>query len=905
MIKHVFLYAIFTMLFSPTFLMANSSKILISEFMAVNSNSIVDGDGDHSDWIELYNNTSNSIDLKGWFLTDKADNLKKWEFPSVVIAKGAYLVIFASEKDTTDSNKSLHTNFKLSGSGEYLAICEPDSTISYAYSPLFPSQGQDVSYGIYKGEEVYFTTSTPGTENLSNDVPFAPNFSSTRGFYKSALDVTLSSPTVNCPIYYTLDGTRPSKTTGKLYSTPIHISKTTPLSAVAINTSNQSSEIITNTYWFVDDILKQSATPAGYPLDWKQESSSTTIEADYEMDPEVCNSSDYKDVMEEALTSIPSMNIVTTKGYLFSDANDDNNGGIYIYTGKPSGVGRSWVRPTSVEYYDPSTGKDFQLNCQLKLHGGNSRNPANSNKHGFELAFTSAYGPSKLNFNLFDEKDATNEFNSLVLRSGYNYSWTLMSDFYPNHFTQRENAQYLQDPWAKTTQMAMGKTSGHQRFVHLYINGLYWGLYNVAEEYTNDFMESYMKGDEADFDIIKEKQEAVSGNIVAFNDLNDQMNSDLANNSAYQKLQGNNPDGTVNTTYANLLDVDNYIDYMLLNYYIGNLDWNKNNWTMARNRVSNKAGFRFLCWDAETTMTDINTDLVSASADDKNPAAFIKYLIENNDFKVLMADRVQKHLINEGGALTPSVASERYVELANIIDKPIIGESARWGDCSAAKILYTKNDDWLPRKKELLDTYFPYRSEIVIEQLKKQGYFPSVDAPEFTHNGGVIASRIDLGISSNKGVIYYTTDGSDPRTSSTGAVASTATRYTDLVAVNSSVTVKARSKYSSEWSAITKAKFVYDINNATNLYIKDQLALSSYPNPFKEATSIKISVPVAGNLEVDIYSIDGRLIENIFQGEAHGGDKTITWSAQGITAGVYICQITYQGENYYLKLMKN
>jgi len=117
--------------------------------MAINTNSIVDGDAEHSDWIEPYNNTDGDINLTGWYLTDKADNLKKWQFPSGTIAKGGYLIVFASEKNKTDAANYLHTNFKLSGSGEFLAVCEPDSTISSSYSPAFSAQRQDVSDGFY------------------------------------------------------------------------------------------------------------------------------------------------------------------------------------------------------------------------------------------------------------------------------------------------------------------------------------------------------------------------------------------------------------------------------------------------------------------------------------------------------------------------------------------------------------------------------------------------------------------------------------------------------------------------------------------------------------------------------------------------------------------------------------
>jgi hypothetical protein len=885
----------------PKLLFADSNKIIISEFMALNSNSIVDEDMDHSDWIELYNNSGSTIDLSGWFLSDNAGNLKEWQFPAVTFPKGGYLVVFASGKNRVDSAKKLHTNFKLSGSGEFLAISEPDSTISCAFSPRFPAQRQDVSYGYYQGQPVYFTTATPGTENVAGSLPFAPSFSISRGFYSAPISVSLSLSGGDGSIYYTLDGTRPTRETGTLYTAPISVSTTTPLSAVTINPAGLLSEVITNTYIYPVDVVKQPAAPEGYPSDWKQAALTTTIKADYEMDPDICNSADYKMLMENSLKSIPSVSIVTNKGYLFSDVNNATTGGIYIYTGRPTNTGADWVRPTSVEYYDPATGKQFQLNCELKLHGGNSRIQANCLKHGFELGFKSAYGPSKLNFDIFEEKKSVKEFNSLVLRGGYNYTWA------KNAASQQAAAQYIQDSWTKTTQLDMGYPSAHERFVHLYINGLYWGLYNVTEQYDEDFMESYLGGDKTEYDVVKEQQftTPTAGTLVAWKSLLSQVQTDsIATNVNYQKLQGRNPDGTMNPAISNLLDVDNYIDYMLLNYYLGNLDWDKNNWSAGRNFVTNTAGFRFFCWDAETTMTAIGTNMVTAAPTLGNPTAFMPFLKKNPDFLVTLADHIQKQFITEGGALTPKVVADRYKKLADEIDMAIISESARWGDWYNNTGPYTKNANWIPRKNDLLNNYFPYRTDTVIRQLRNAGYFPTVSAPKFSNNGGAISSVINLGMSTNTGTIYYTTDGTDPRTLMSGVVATTAKTYTNAFSVGSSITVKARAKTNKEWSALTEATFVYTAPNAVQLPLADLLACSGYPNPFAGFTRICMTLPADGDLQLDIYSIDGRLVKQLFKDKAPSGNNQFDWAPETAQTGIYICRITYGGQSTYLKLMK-
>ena len=73
--------------------------VLITEFMAANNGPVVDEDGATSDWIEIHNNGTNTVDLFGWFLTDKASQLTQWQFPSTNIAPNAYLLVFASGKN--------------------------------------------------------------------------------------------------------------------------------------------------------------------------------------------------------------------------------------------------------------------------------------------------------------------------------------------------------------------------------------------------------------------------------------------------------------------------------------------------------------------------------------------------------------------------------------------------------------------------------------------------------------------------------------------------------------------------------------------------------------------------------------------------------------------------------------
>src|SRR2546425_799491 len=117
------------------------ADVLISEFMALNNTTLKDQDGQYSDWIELYNSGPDTVNLNGWFLTDNATNLTNWRFPSTDLFAGSYLVVFASGKDRAVSGAQLHTDFKLDGDGEYLALVMPDRvTIASQFAPQFPRQ---------------------------------------------------------------------------------------------------------------------------------------------------------------------------------------------------------------------------------------------------------------------------------------------------------------------------------------------------------------------------------------------------------------------------------------------------------------------------------------------------------------------------------------------------------------------------------------------------------------------------------------------------------------------------------------------------------------------------------------------------------------------------------------------
>jgi len=196
-----------------------NAAVVISEFMASNSATLADEDGEFSDWIELHNNGSSAVNINGWYLTDDDGDLTQWQFPSRTLAPNARLVIFASDKDRRGAE--LHTNFKLGSGGEYLGLIRANgSTVADQYAPEYPPQISDQSYGIpASGPRNFLTTPTPGSANSVAALPRV-TFSPESGVFVNSETITLtptSALQAGQQIHYTVNGADPTS------SSPIYV----------------------------------------------------------------------------------------------------------------------------------------------------------------------------------------------------------------------------------------------------------------------------------------------------------------------------------------------------------------------------------------------------------------------------------------------------------------------------------------------------------------------------------------------------------------------------------------------------------------------------------------------------------------------------------------------------------
>ena len=750
--------------------------VVINEFMAINGSAFLDEDGSSSDWLELFNETGASVDLTGWFLTDDPDTLTRWPIPAVVLDADEYLLVWASAKNRNTPGLPLHANFKLSGGGEYLALVRPGGvTIEHEYSPQFPPQDENISYGLTVDltAERCFKDPTPAGPN--DETPECGNvepvlFSHLRGFYSAPFLLELTTATPGATIRYTLDGNDPALGSHSVYSAPIPVTTTSFVRARATKGDLTPTDSLTHTYLFLDDVVHQSEADLvpPYPTHWTGGAAS-----DYDMDPEVVLSPEYAATIVEDLKAIPTMSIVSGIDDLFGPEN-----GIYLHV---SGHGVKWERPTSMELiYPPAPGEDrtYQINCGIRIQGETSRS-RNLKKHSMRLLFKEIYGPTKMEFPLFEDS-AVSRFDTITLTGGHGNSW-------PGGFS---SAQYIRDTWIKDTQIAMGRLASASTYVHLYLNGMYWGLYRPTERPDASFMAEHLGGEKEEYDALNAGR-VTDGSVDAWSTALDLSREDLSIPANMDAL-------------AEYVDQDSLIDFMVSNIYAANYDWDFKNWYGGRHRVPG-AGYKFFSWDGEETFGSANGNRTKLSNANAPSSLYSSLRKESKEFQVLFGDHLHRHLFN-GGTLTPKAAADRWMTRAREIDRAIVGESARWGD-KARSQPYTRDVEWLIEQNRLLLSFFPARSAVILEQFRKIDLYPEVEAPAMSQFGGDFDQGFALSLSAPAGIMYFTDDGSDPRLPG-GAISPSAELYTGSIPLVGSSRISTRAQSGVEWSALVSADFV-------------------------------------------------------------------------------------------------
>ncbi|MBM3847273.1 MAG: hypothetical protein FJ405_13450, partial [Verrucomicrobia bacterium] len=417
----------------------------------------------------------------------------------------------------------------------------------------------------------------------------------------------------------------------------------------------------------------------------------------------------------------------------------------------------------------PEDNSGFVVDAGLRVQGGgyirslyNYTMPPPHGKYSFRLYFRGEYGQGRLNYPWFPNT-TVDSFDTVVLRAG-----------------QNDNTNpYLRDELARQLASDVGQPASHGTFVNLFLNGVYKGYYNPTERIETEFLQAYHGGVNA-WDVIGSVSELRDGDLVAWSQLMSLVqNRPATNNSNYLAI-------------ASRLDMVNFVDYLLVPIYADTDDWPHNNWRAARERVPG-GKIRFYVWDAEQSFGvahDYNYNTINGQLSNTSPpwgapeiATIFNSLKRHPEFKQIFADRVHKHFFN-GGALTDANIRRTYNLLKDVIAPSISG----FDDSIGA--------NWIPNRRSPLLTH-----------LRAAGFLASTNAPGLNRFGGFVPSGFQLIMTNLFGTIYFTTNGEDPRTPITGAVADGSSTYTQPLTLTTPMVLRARSLSGTNWSALTETSF--------------------------------------------------------------------------------------------------
>lgn len=610
--------------------------------MSSNTSSILDFDGESSDWIEIYNASSQSINLEGYYLSDNPQNLNKWKFPNTEINAKDYLIIWASDKDKVFGNGEIHTNFKIKSSGEEIFLINKNGSSILDQSPaidLLPntSMGRKPNSG---SNWFLFNKPTPEHANTSpafNGIVKSPTFSHKRGFYNSSFNLKLTAENSADKIHYTLDGAEPTINSSS-YSSPININKTTVLRIRVFNAQMLPTPIITNTYIF---------------------------DVNY------------------------SLNVVSL---VTEHSNFWGVDGIYDHA--TSGE----EKPIHVEYFEQNGDKGFNIDGGVKIHAPDGRA-----QQSLRIYAKAKYGNKTIKYNIFDEKNI-DKFTCLVLRNGANDGAQL-------------GKTHIRDPYTHMMFQKIDPKYGIAAYrpVHVYINGNYWGIYNLRERQDADYIEKNYGFKENEIDFLEydyaepQHMKTIAGDWTDFNNLKDFVeNNDLTTESNYNKIK-------------NWMNIENFIDYQIVEIFIGNQDWCNNNIKFWRPKAEGSK-WNWVMWDTDYGLGTYNNDPIGKPEfnffsmamswggwGNNDYTWLLRNLMTNSEFKQQFVSRTLDIL---NSLLKPEYATSQFTNVANGIEQDIQRQLDRWTGT------YAKWEDQLDHTRYFMSNRALYFRNHMAEKLE-------------------------------------------------------------------------------------------------------------------------------------------------------------------------------------------
>jgi len=515
--------------------------LIISEVLNANYSTLRQPDLSYPDWIEIRNRSANAINLSGYGLSKNAKNPAKWTFPDITLGAGEHIVVLASGKNVTDTQKkNLETNFALSGEGESLFLFSPEGELIDKLQ--FGRGHRDVSVGRDDtGTLAYYANPSPGAANTGGARGYAaePIFTVASGVYTSAQSVSIEVP-VGCTVRYTVDGSVPTESS-TLYSGAISVSNNTVLRARSFSSGLQASDVATASYF----IQSGAETMESHATDFAIVS--IAIEPDYMFGPVngiyVAGQrfSEKSEIETDASSFTIDVSARDTNLWAYANFNAQ-------HITHPDPMGLEWERPMHMDLIDENGVLEYEEDAMIRIFGAYSRY---EQQKGLAIVTRSGYGTTALNNKFFENRDYTS-YQSLTLRpSAMDWKMSKIRDILIQGLLE-EHGSIL-------------PTQAYRRAI-VYVNGRYWGIYNIREKVNKHFLAARYNIDPESIDILVGNGTTEAAQIsgtnayleykklidwVAANDLTD------PSNYAYIQTQ---------------VDIENFAEYCAMEVFVGNTD---------------------------------------------------------------------------------------------------------------------------------------------------------------------------------------------------------------------------------------------------------------------------------------------------------------------------------------------
>jgi len=646
---------------------ATAQTVFINEFMSSNTATLADVDGAFSDWIEIHNPGPATVDLTGAWLSDDPLLPLKWQFPQGSVPAGGFLLVWASDKNAVLAGDQLHTNFKIGATGETLLLTAADGLTLLDQAPAMALLA-DQSYGRQPDGSATWAVYPAATPGATNGVPTivapTPLFSVAAGFHAAAFNLELATTDPLATITYTLDGSEPTESSAPYTGLiPIDDRAGDPAVHALIPTNFMPTSHYT---WRppvgeIDKItvVRARAFRAG-------QTPSAIATRSYIVGADVASRCFF-----------PVISLVTDPDNLFDDAIGIYVPGDYyvpgdVETGNYFQDGSAWERPVHVELFDGNGQVVLSQNAGVRISGNAT---VKLPQKGLKLYADAEYGQATFGAALFPDLPYTAYERFRVRASGDDWGYIGFRDLCIHEMFK-----------------GMGYDTQAGRPVIQFLDGEYWGLANLRDEYSRFYYQRVYGVPEAEVVLLENDGVVDDG----------PLDSNLRWFAFRDYVAGHDMNDPAAFAYAeSQMDMENFIDYMTTEIYTANTDWPGNNITYwRRNTADYVAGapyghdgrWRWSFKDLDDSFHDAAYNTLGAATDEYGPiwpnppwsTVLLRGLLENDGFRRDFINATADHL-------NASFQSSRLIPIIDAYETQYAAAIPRW------YARWDLNEDWTQR----------------------------------------------------------------------------------------------------------------------------------------------------------------------------------------------------------------